>query len=431
MSALKGGQHQHEEMDDQYTIWFYDGPEVHFCTVWRGEVPHGIVACGYSQEQNDADKLDFETTYKLSGNKTLEPKTADGRIRSAAEKTSASKANFFSHDWSDPTTWYQSSIRIVDETLTDQGAHTTYGFAHTNVIDLYHGLLHQEDYILDAGGFTYRVAVKVNGTAKAEQDPHYGSGGDYTINYAAGTLTFLSALQPGDAVTATYHYATNSVFTITPATGKALSVQLVECQFSADIVMTDSIVFQPYGFVESFAPQYAYWTTTGTTSFTNGSTAITGSGTTFTAKVKAGHYVRLQTDGAQYNMVVASVDSDTGITLAAPYTGTTGTGTLIYSPSATDIYPAGTKIPLGNPIVYKSMGDFQNEATRAYPTYPLLGGSSWRGMTQGIVVFDWDYISSTVLRADTGMEVRLRLQHDVPFGGFYATATFYCTSDQL
>jgi len=79
MAATKGGQHQHEELEDQYTVWFYDGQEVHFCTIWRGEVPHGVVACGYSQEQNDTDKAEWEAAYKPSSNTRLAPRTSDGK----------------------------------------------------------------------------------------------------------------------------------------------------------------------------------------------------------------------------------------------------------------------------------------------------------------------------------------------------------------
>lgn len=52
-----------------YTIWGYDGPEVHVCTIWTESVPPGIA--GYSQGQNDTDKADFETFYKIEGNTAI------------------------------------------------------------------------------------------------------------------------------------------------------------------------------------------------------------------------------------------------------------------------------------------------------------------------------------------------------------------------
>lgn len=59
-----------------YTIWGYDGPEVHMCQIWKGELPYSIT--GYTQVQNDSDKSDFETNYKSNYNQSLEPRTSDG-----------------------------------------------------------------------------------------------------------------------------------------------------------------------------------------------------------------------------------------------------------------------------------------------------------------------------------------------------------------
>lgn len=74
VAALKGGQHQHDETEDVYTIWFYDGPEIHICEIHRGSVPEGL-----DQEQNDADKTDWEAGLKTSSNATLLPRSLDGR----------------------------------------------------------------------------------------------------------------------------------------------------------------------------------------------------------------------------------------------------------------------------------------------------------------------------------------------------------------
>jgi len=282
------------------------------------------------------------------------PRDTRGRPISASEKPDGTKATLYSHDWSDPTTWYEASVEVVDETATDGGLHTTYSLAHVNVIDSYHGKITQEDYLLDAAGHSYPVLVKVNDATKTERDPHLGTGGDYSINYAAGTITFFSALEPGDVVTATYHYATSSLFTVKPTAGKRLTLDFVEVQFATDVEITDSVTFQPRGYVDVFAPQLM---------------------------------------GEPYNL------------------------------------PSGTLIPLGNPLVYKGMRDYMNDAVRSYVAYPALGGVGWRGMTQETVIFDWDYTRATPLSSAAGMEVQIKLQHDVPFVGSYATATFYCASE--
>lgn len=179
-------------------------------------------------------------------------KTSDGRLIVALAKPTGSRLNLFSHRWNDKTTWYTNAVRVVDETPTTAD-NTTYALTHAFVIDAYHGKLWQEHTLKDASNNSYRVVVKVDGVTKTEQDPHYGTGGDYTVDYRAGTVTF-AAVQSG-AVTVTYHYATNSKFPLKPAAGKKLVLDVAEANFSTDSQMRDSIVFRPYGYIDVFAPQ--------------------------------------------------------------------------------------------------------------------------------------------------------------------------------
>lgn len=254
-------------------------------------------------------------------------------------KPAGASTKIWSHDWTNPTTWYSQAIRVVGEIATDAGAHTVYNLSQGNIIDTYHGLLTQEDYLKDAAGNSYRVTLKVNGTARNEQDPHVGSGGEYIVNYALGKVTFLVALQAGDEVKVTYHYANGSQFVVRPAAGKVLLVDEVETQFSADIAMSDTILSQPYALV------------------------------------------------------------------------------------------SGTMIPIGNPMTFKTVRDLMNDSTRSWPSYPAMGGSGWRGLQQPTLVIDWDYLRGTLLSSAAGAELRLRLEHDTPLGGSFATSTFYCTTE--
>lgn len=84
--ALKGLPLQYEDDGITYTIWTYDGPEVHVCQIWKGTMPETITNA-YSQSQNDTDKSDFESTYKALGNTTLSQIDTDGaqivRIKAA------------------------------------------------------------------------------------------------------------------------------------------------------------------------------------------------------------------------------------------------------------------------------------------------------------------------------------------------------------
>lgn len=278
---------------------------------------------------------------------------SSGRLIVVPQKNTAARKTIVSHDFTDPTTWYQTSEYITNETLQNYGDNLKYTFANQYIIDTYHGLITREDYLKDADGYSYRVEVFVDGVQKAEQDPHLGYGGDYIINYKDGYLTFNFTIPDGYMVTANYHKMINSLFTIKPDSGKQLQIYNCEIQFGTDCVLTDSCVFCPYGLVDIFAPSYI------------------------------------------------------------------------------PTIPSGTLIQIDTPTVYKAFSDFQNDASKAYPIYPAIGGNNWRAQIQPMVIMSWDYVSSTPLRADYGMEVRLQLQHDIPFEGWYATATFYCIEENL
>jgi hypothetical protein len=280
------------------------------------------------------------------------PLTDDGRLRVGTEKSTNLKASFYSHDWCDRTTWYEAAVRVEDEEATDSGDHTTYSLSHEDVIDCYHGKLTQEDLLTDADGNSYRVVVKVDGSEKTEQDPHDGTGGDYTVDYANGGITFLTPLTEDETVEVTYHYATTALFTIKPEPGKQILLEMVEVQLSDDVEIKDTLRFNSYGYVDVFAPH------------------------------------------------------------------------LVDNP-----YPPGTLIPLGEPIVFKTMRDYFNDAQRAYPSYPPIGGSSWRGLPRTSYILDWDYLRGTLLMSSAGMEIQVVLDHNVEFGGAFATATFYCSQE--
>lgn len=75
----KYGALQYYDNGAYYTVYFYDTPEAHLCTIWEGSVPQNAINSGYTQAQNDADKSDFETNYKPAANKAISPRTIDGR----------------------------------------------------------------------------------------------------------------------------------------------------------------------------------------------------------------------------------------------------------------------------------------------------------------------------------------------------------------
>lgn len=261
----------------------------------------------------------------------------------------ASRSDIISINWCDPTTWYQSSVSIEEEVLVDTGDATIFDAYYANIIDVNHGKITGERTL----SATYGPVLTVDGYAKMENSPD-AYDGDYSIDYSNGKVIFNSALGGSPEVLMSYHYSTDSTWTIAPEAGKTLRVTDVEVQFSADnIEITDTVSFQAYGLVDVFAPQ-----------------------------------------------LIPSI-------------------------------PSGTKIPIGEPTVYQTMYDFINDAQLAYPDIPKMGGSSWRGMKGPIHIFRWHYKErgTTDLKSSLGMEIRIKLENDIPFGGDVAVATFYATSE--
>lgn len=59
---------QYADDGSKYDIYFYDGPEVHTCQIWKVAVPYSFA---YNQAQNDIDRADFETNYQVLCNKPI------------------------------------------------------------------------------------------------------------------------------------------------------------------------------------------------------------------------------------------------------------------------------------------------------------------------------------------------------------------------
>lgn len=284
--------------------------------------------------------------------------TSSGLLRVAFEKPEGSRMTRVSHDWTDRTTWRERSIRAVDEIAVDSGDQITWNLVNQHVIDCIHGKQWNEDSAMDSNGDTYNVTVKVNDAVKVIQDPHFGAGGDFTVGYDNGDIVFTSALNPGDIVKVTYHHADlstkGSCFSVKPEDGKQFILESVDVQFSLNVGLTDTAVFDILGYAAAFAP----------------------------------------------SMLIENG------------------GTL----NPTDkIVIASTK--------YKSMRDYQAECDRAYPSYPVMGGAGWRGLSQEIVVFHWEYLRGIPFKSSVGMELLIYLEHDEPFTGEYASVTLYAASE--
>lgn len=72
----------------------------------------------------------------------------------------------------------------------------------------------------------------------------------------------------------------------------------------------------------------------GTIALTNGSSTVGGTGTTFTSELKAGDFIGVTVGGAPYTMIVASIASNTQLTIALAYNGPTASGLAWYAAPA-------------------------------------------------------------------------------------------------
>ena len=91
-------------------------------------------------------------------------------------------------------------------------------------------------------------------------------------------------------------------------------------------------------------------------------------------------------------------------------------------------YDLPNKIPYGNPDVFKTIRNFVDEARGVFPAVPAIGGQK-RGLSQPHLIFPFKYQVIRGLLSSYGIEARLWLENDIPFGGEFATVTFYCTSE--
>jgi len=262
-----------------------------------------------------------------------DPKSPSGFPLVMPEPREGSSLVCVTHNWCDPTTWYTGSNRIEGETLSDSGDGKTFGSANENWIDLTHGKIYREDLM----SAPYLPVIKVDGVQKTERASWATSGGDFEIDYAAGTVTFFEA-QTG-VVTTDYSAAASSLFVIAPTAGKRLWVEYSEVQFSRDVDIKSHTHFQPWAYNPADPPN---------------------------------------------------------------------------------------KIAAAAATTYKTLDNYIEEANGCYPVIPAMGGT--RGFSQDRMTFPFKYAMIKELLPSYGLEIRVWLEGDVPFGGEYGTATFYCTS---
>ena len=164
-----------------------------------------------------------------------------GIPQTAVEPRVGTEKIFYTPNFCDRTTWYPASARVTDEALTDSGDGLTWNSVNTDWIDMSHGKVREEDALKTTETHEYAVVVKVDGVTMAQRNPFATSGGDYTVDYDAGTLTFANS-QAGKVVEASYSHAQTSEFTIVPKSGKIIQIEHAEAQFSEDVNFNGQIV---------------------------------------------------------------------------------------------------------------------------------------------------------------------------------------------
>lgn len=78
---------QYEDDGSAYTVFAVEGYLVFTCVIYKGSVPGGV----YTQEQNDADKADFEANFKPYANRSVDD--IPSKLIANSIKTSGGSAN--------------------------------------------------------------------------------------------------------------------------------------------------------------------------------------------------------------------------------------------------------------------------------------------------------------------------------------------------
>lgn len=317
---------------------------------------------------------------------------AGGRLDTSTFKTSASRVNFFTHDFTDPTTWYMKSVRIEDHAMTLNSSlgdrfydidRASLGLDSddqtVHLIDVGRAKIFGERQLRDDLGQTYAPVVKVDGVEMKEKTLHNATNWDYELGYCdvpatndnaeecAGRISFRRAPPQGSVVTMTFHYATTSEFIIRPSPGKKLELDSVEIQFASNVSIKDTMTFQPMG-----------------------------------------HFGALTPD--QQALVLAASGLPPGFPL-----------------------PFDTPVPYGTPTEYNGMRDFIREANGNYPAIPRSEAPrneiTARDLRYDAITFPWNYQSVITVSSLAGMYISIRLLHDIPYYGEFGDATFYCFSE--
>jgi hypothetical protein len=164
-----------------------------------------------------------------------------------------------SHDFGDPTTWFQNSVKEQNHSLQNMGDNKTYASAFPNWINIdSHRLAYADKYTraLSSGGYSFgslpdgrgNFLTKDHFRVKVTLNNEDVSPDQIDINYPAGQIVFKSARSQTDQVRAYFHYANpiaGSQIVVRPPEARFYSLEHTELQISASANgVFPSIVFQ-------------------------------------------------------------------------------------------------------------------------------------------------------------------------------------------
>jgi hypothetical protein len=220
---------QFVELTDRYELGAGDGTFEVRCTLDKSPT-------------DTTDLYDFETNFKLNGNKSLlntvkldVAKTTTGIQKVSIYEPEGESATIVSHNFSDPCSWYQGSVKVTEGTLTNVSGNIFSMASSLFWIDLQNGRLYDEDNIMSQTSNEYKPKVYIDNVLQST---------GYSIDYPAGQVTFDGTVS--GTVTATFYKADKSWFILKPKAGKILSIKAAEVQFCKDTTLNGPFMFEAW-----------------------------------------------------------------------------------------------------------------------------------------------------------------------------------------
>jgi hypothetical protein len=331
---------QYAENSEGYVIFAIDSIVIYITKIYKNNLPKFVNVLNgdpSSEDENTESLEDFENNFKSEANKPLiPPKDPLGIPLTVSEPRRGTELIIVSHNYCDPCTWYTESIRVNEEILTSEDGYT-WNSVNPYWIDMVSGRMFKDYKTRELVDHKYDIVLTVDGYSKLYRDYFSETGGDFSIFYEDGYIKSFEDWS-GKEIKCSYSYATGSAWSINPDFGTKIDIEQADVQFSSDVMMNDTVIFE----------------------------------------------------------------------------------TLVYNP---EDFP--NKI-VYDTAYYKRVQNIIDEAIGAFPTISKLSPNA-RGTKYDTVEFPFKYGTVKTLDSSVGLELRIRLENNIKYGGSFCTASFYCT----